>query len=216
MKIYVDSANLKDIKLAYEMGLCDGVTTNPSLIAKEGKPFQQTIAAICDVIDGDVHAEVLSLDYESIVEEGRELMKISPQVVVKIPMMHDGLRAVHTLANEGIRTNVTLIFSTCQAILSAKAGAYNISPFVGRLDDISTDGIQLVSEIAQVFEAHPDIETDIIVASIRHPLHVVQASLTGAEILTIPGNVLLQMEKHPLTDSGIAKFVEDSKKFVTA
>ena len=213
MKIFVDSANLETIQAAYELGLCDGVTTNPTLIAKENKPFEQAIKEICDAIDGDVNAEVVSLKAEDMIKEGRELAKISPQVVVKIPMCHDGLKAVHVLSQEGIRTNVTLIFSACQAILAAKAGANFISPFVGRLDDIAADGCGLISEIAGIFSMHPDISTEIIVASIRHPMHMVEAALTGAEIYTVPGKVLTQMEKHPLTDIGIAQFVKDAAKF---
>lgn len=213
MQIFIDSANLDEIKTAYEMGLCDGVTTNPSLIAKENKPFHQAIRDICELIDGDVSAEVIATDFEGMMQEGRELAAISKQIVVKIPMTHDGLRAVHQLAKEGIRTNVTLIFSTAQAILAAKAGAYNISPFIGRLDDIGQNGMELVEEICDVLGMQPDLETKVIVASIRHPRHVIDASLTGADILTVPQTVLAQMENHPLTTIGLEKFLADAKKF---
>lgn len=213
MKFYVDSANLEEILNAKALGLCDGVTTNPSLIAKEGKPMQQTIAAICECVDGPVHAEVLSLEYEQIVAEGRELAKIAPNVVVKIPMMHDGLKAVKTFADEGIKTNVTLIFSASQAMLAAKAGATNVCPFVGRLDDISQPGMDSIAQIAEIFSRYPQIDTEIIVASIRNPLHVIDSALCGADIFTVPAKVLTQMEQHPLTSAGIEKFLEDAKKF---
>lgn len=213
MKIYVDSADTAEIKAAQEVGLCDGVTTNPTLIAKTGKSMRQAIEDICAIVEGPVHAEVLSLDAEGIIKEGRELAKIASNIVVKIPMCNAGLKAVKTFADEGIATNVTLIFSTSQAILAAKAGATNVCPFVGRLDDISATGTELIHEIASVFSNYPAIETEIIVASIRSPLHVIESALTGAHIFTIPGKVLQQMEKHPLTDMGIAAFLEDAKKF---
>lgn len=213
MKIYVDSANLDDIKANLELGLCDGVTTNPTLIAKEGKSTKAAIEAICELVTGPVHAEVLSLDYDNILKEGRELAAIAPNVVVKIPMMHDALKAVKTFSDEGIKTNVTLIFSAAQAVLAAKAGATNVCPFVGRLDDISNHGTGLISDIAQIFQNYDSIETQIIVASIRNPLHVLEAAFTGADIFTIPSKVLTQMEKHPLTDAGIEAFLEDAKKF---
>jgi len=213
MKIYVDSADVKEIQAAKEVGLCDGVTTNPTLIAKTGKSMVQAIRDICAVVEGPVHAEVLSLDAAGILKEGRELAKIAKNVVVKIPMCNAGLRAVRRFADDGIQTNVTLIFSASQAILAAKAGATNVCPFVGRLDDISASGTGLISEIAAIFANYPAIKTEIVVASIRHPLHVIECARIGAHILTIPGNVLTQMEKHPLTDIGIAKFLEDAKKF---
>lgn len=213
MKIYVDSANLDEILWAKAVGLCDGVTTNPTLIAKEGKPMQQTIAAICECVSGPVHAEVLSLEYEKILKEGRELASIAPNIVVKIPMMHDGLKAVKTFAEEGIKTNVTLIFSASQAILAAKAGATNVCPFIGRLDDISQPGIESISQITEIFTQYPKINTEIIVASIRNPLHVIESALLGADIFTIPSNVITQMEKHPLSDAGITKFLKDAEKF---
>ena len=213
MKIYVDSADLNEIKAGLELGLCDGVTTNPTLIARTGKSMNQAISDICDIVDGDVHAEVLSLDADGIYAEGKELAAISDNIVVKIPMCHEGLKAVKRFSDEGIKTNVTLIFSTAQAILAAKAGASNVCPFVGRLDDISNPGTELIREIVAIFDNYPAIESEIIVASIRNPLHVIEPALAGAHIFTIPGNVLKQMEKHPLTDIGIAAFLEDAKKF---
>lgn len=213
MKIYVDSAQIDEIQAALNLGLCDGVTTNPTLIAKTGKSMEQCIRDICDIVPGPVHAEVLSLKYEDILAEGRQLASISENVVVKIPMMQDALRAVKTFANEGIQTNVTLIFSTSQAILAAKAGATNVCPFVGRLDDISIDGSQLIEDIMDVFSNYPSIDTEVIVASIRDPLHVLNACSSGAHILTIPSKVLTQMARHPLTDKGIEQFLEDAKQF---
>jgi transaldolase len=213
MKIYVDSADDSEIRAAKDIGLCDGVTTNPTLIAKAGKSMVKAISDICDLVEGPVHAEVLSLDEDGIVDEGRELAKISDNVVIKIPMCNAGLRAVKRFSDEGIKTNVTLIFSASQAILAAKAGAANVCPFVGRLDDISVSGTGLIREISTIFNHFPEIGTKIVVASIRGPLHVIDCALMGAHILTIPGNVLTLMEKHPLTDIGIAKFLEDAKKF---
>jgi transaldolase len=213
MKIYVDSANLNDIRQAQALGLCDGVTTNPTLIAKEQQALPQLIAEICAMVEGPVHAEVLSLDYESILKEGRELARIAPNVVVKIPMLHDGLKAVKTFTDEGIKTNVTLIFTASQAILAAKAGASNVCPFMGRLDDISQPGIDTIAQITEVFSRYPDLSTEVLVASIRNPLHVIESALCGADILTIPSAVLTQMEHHPLTDLGIQRFLEDAKKF---
>ncbi len=213
MKIYVDSADVKEIRAAKELGLCDGVTTNPTLIAKTGKSMTQAIRDICAIVDGPVHAEVLSLDQEGILKEGRELAKIARNVVVKIPLCNAGLKAVKQFAGEGIKTNVTLIFSASQAILAAKAGATNVCPFVGRLDDISADGVGLIKDIAAIFGKYPSIKTEIVVASIRTPLHVIECARAGAHVLTIPAAVLTQMEKHPLTEIGIAKFLEDAKKF---
>ena len=213
MKIYVDSADIAEIQAGLDLGLCDGVTTNPTLIARTGKSMDQAIRDICDIVDGDVHAEVLSLDAEGIYKEGKELAKISDNIVVKIPMCNEGLKAVKRFSDEGIKTNVTLIFSTAQAILAAKAGATNVCPFVGRLDDISITGTELIDEIVTIFDNYPAINSEIIVASIRNPLHVIEPALVGAHIFTIPGNVLKQMEKHPLTDNGIAAFLEDAKKF---
>ena len=213
MKIYVDSADINEIQAGLELGLCDGVTTNPTLVSRTGKSMTQAISDICEIVDGDVHAEVLSLDADGIYKEGKELATISENIVVKIPMCNEGLKAVKRFADEGIKTNVTLIFSTAQAILAAKAGASNVCPFVGRLDDISSPGTELIREIVTIFDNYPSIESEIIVASIRNPLHVIEPALVGAHIFTIPGNVLKQMEKHPLTDIGIAAFLEDAKKF---
>ncbi len=213
MKIYVDSADISEIESALALGLCDGVTTNPTLIAKTGKSMEQAIKDICSIVDGPVHAEVLSLDEEGIFKEGLELSRISDNIVVKIPMCHDGLKATKRFSEEGIDTNVTLIFSASQAILAAKAGASNVCPFVGRLDDISVTGTDLIDEIVSIFDNYPEIDTKIIVASVRSPMHVIDSALIGADIFTIPGKVLTQMEKHPLTDAGIAKFLEDAKKF---
>ncbi len=213
MKIYVDSGDISEIESALSLGLCDGVTTNPTLIAKTGKSMDQAIKDICSIVDGPVHAEVLSLDEEGIFKEGLELSKIADNIVVKIPMCHAGLKATKRFADEGIDTNVTLIFSASQAILAAKAGASNVCPFVGRLDDISVTGTSLIEEIVTIFDNYHEIDTQIIVASIRSPLHVIESALLGADIFTIPGKVLTQMEKHPLTDMGIAQFLEDAKKF---
>jgi len=213
MDIYVDSANLNDITTAAELGLCDGVTTNPTLIARETGSFQEILSGICKVVSGPVHAEVLSLDYEGIVKEGRELAKLADNIVVKIPMMEDGLKAAKTFKAEGIATNITLIFSAAQAILAAKAGATYICPFLGRLEDIGHDGLNLLAQIRGILDNNPDLDTQIIAASIRSPLHMVELSGMGVDILTAPGKVLKQMQNHPLTDAGIAQFVEDAKKF---
>jgi len=213
MKIYVDSADIAEIENGLSLGLCDGVTTNPTLIARTGKSMNDAIKDICSIVDGDVHAEVLSLEADAIYKEGKEFAKIADNIVVKIPMCHEGLIAVKRFADEGIKTNITLIFSTSQAILAAKAGASNVCPFVGRLDDISVPGNDLIHEIATVFDNYDAITSEIIVASIRNPLHVVEPALSGAHIFTIPGNVLTQMEKHPLTDNGIAAFLKDAEKF---
>ncbi|OGH04777.1 MAG: fructose-6-phosphate aldolase [Candidatus Lambdaproteobacteria bacterium RIFOXYD1_FULL_56_27] len=213
MDIYVDSANLNEIKAAKELGLCDGVTTNPTLIAKEGGSFTEILKKICEVVSGPVHAEVLSLDYAGILSEGRELAKIAENIVVKIPMLEAGLKAAKTLKEEGIPTNITLIFSAAQAILAAKAGATYICPFLGRLDDIGHDGLQLLGQIRAILDNNPDLDTQIIAASIRTPLHMVELSSMGVDILTAPEKVLKQMQKHPLTDAGIAQFLVDAKKF---
>ncbi|MDT8445262.1 MAG: fructose-6-phosphate aldolase [bacterium] len=213
MDIYVDSANLDEIRAAAELGLCDGVTTNPTLIAKEGGSFTGILAEICKIVSGPVHAEVLSLDYEGIVAEGQELAKISHNIVVKIPMLEAGLKAAKTLSEKGINTNITLIFSAGQAILAAKAGATYICPFLGRLDDIGADGLQLLSQIKTILEANPDLNTKIIAASIRTPAHMSELAMMGVDILTAPAKLLKQLQKHPLTDAGIAAFVEDAKKF---
>lgn len=213
MDIYVDSANLAEIKAAGELGLCDGVTTNPTLLLREGTNHIEMLQTIAKEVEGPVHAEVLSLDYKDIMKEALELAKMGDNIVIKIPMMNEGLKAAKSLKAEGIPTNITLIFSAPQAILAAKAGASYVCPFLGRLDDIGASGLMLLSQIRTIFDANPDLETGIIGASIRTPDHVIELAQMGVDILTIPAKVLAMMEKHPLTDSGIAQFTEDAKKF---
>jgi len=208
MKIFLDTANVDEIKIANDMGVICGVTTNPSLIAKEGRDFKQVINEITSIVDGPISAEVISLKHTEMVEEALELTKIHPNVVIKIPMTIEGLKAVNILSAKGIKTNVTLIFSTAQALLAARAGASYVSPFIGRIDDIGSKGIELIQEIASVFKIH-NIETEIIAASVRSPIHSIEAALAGAHIATIPYNVLTQMTKNPLTDIGIEKFLKD-------
>lgn len=208
MKIFLDTANVADIKEGASWGIVDGVTTNPSLVAKEGRDFKEVIKEITGIVDGPVSAEVISLKAEEMIEEAREVAKMHPNVVVKIPMTPDGLKAVSAVSKEGIKTNVTLVFSSNQALLAAKAGATYVSPFLGRLDDIGYEGMNLVREIVEIFDIY-GIETEVIAASIRHPLHVTEAALAGAHVATIPFNVLTQMAKHPLTDIGIDKFLKD-------
>ncbi|MCT4543837.1 MAG: fructose-6-phosphate aldolase [Vallitalea sp.] len=208
MKIFIDTANVSEISEANKMGIICGVTTNPSLIAKEGRDFKEVVTEITNIVDGPISAEVISLEAEGMVEEARELVKIHKNIVIKIPMTIEGLKAVKVLTTEGIKTNVTLIFSSTQALLAARAGATYVSPFIGRLDDIDTKGMTLVEDIAEIFSIH-NIRTEIIAASIRGPLHASQAALAGADIATIPYKVLLQMAKHPLTDIGIEKFLKD-------
>lgn len=208
MKIFIDTANVEEIKEANEMGVICGVTTNPSLIAKEGRNFQEVVKEITSIVDGPISAEVISLEADEMVKEARELVKIHKNIVIKIPMTIDGLKAVKTLSSEGIKTNVTLIFSTTQALMAARAGATYVSPFVGRLDDIDTVGIDLIEEIADIFAIH-GIETEIISASIRSPLHVSASARAGADIATIPYKVIVSMAKHPLTDIGIERFLKD-------
>ncbi len=211
MKFFVDSANVDEIKEAASLGIVDGVTTNPTLLAREeGKP-EEIFKKICETIDGPVNAEVVSLDWEGIVEEGRELAKIHENIVIKIPMTKDGLKAVKVFAQEGIKTNVTLIFSPIQALMAARAGATYVCPFVGRLDDIGQNGMDVIAEIKQIFDNYM-IETEIIVASIRHPMHVVESALIGADIATVPFSVIEKMIKHPLTDIGIERFLADWEK----
>ncbi|MEB2310533.1 MAG: fructose-6-phosphate aldolase [Sorangiineae bacterium] len=211
MKFFIDTGDLGEIKEAVAMGAIDGVTTNPSLLAKAGKPIRQAIADICEVVDGPVSAEVLSSEADAIVAEGRELAKIHKNVVVKVPLTIDGLKSVRRLKADGIRTNVTLCFSPTQALLAAKAGATYISPFVGRLDDHAEEGMQMVEQIVSIYGNY-DFETEVLVASVRHPLHVVEAALIGADVATIPFKVLTQLVKHPMTDLGLARFAEDAKK----
>ncbi|MDQ0243619.1 transaldolase [Bacillus fengqiuensis] len=211
MKIFIDTANVSDIKKAHDLGILSGVTTNPSLVAKEGVDFKERIKEICTITDGSVSAEVLSLNAEGMIEEGKELAKIAPNVTIKVPMTTDGLKAVSAFTKMGIKTNVTLIFSPNQALLAARAGASYVSPFLGRLDDIGHNGIELIKTIRKVFDLH-NIHTEIIAASIRHPLHAQQAALAGAHIGTMPYAVVEQMTKHPLTESGIEQFLFDWAK----
>ncbi len=211
MKFFIDTANIEEIKKAVDMGMVDGVTTNPSLIARENKPFQDIIKEICQVVDGPISAEVIALDAEGMVREGCELAAIHPNIVIKIPMTTEGLKAVKRLADEKIRTNVTLIFSASQALMAAKAGASYASPFVGRLDDISQNGMDLVSDIMNIYDNY-GYGTEVIVASIRNPIHVVDAALLGAHIATIPFKVIAQLARHPLTDLGMEQFLADWEK----
>jgi transaldolase len=208
VKIFIDTANVEEIKKANDMGVICGVTTNPSLIAKEGRDFIEVVTEITNIVDGPISAEVISLEAHKMVEEARELAKIHKNIVIKIPMTAEGLKAVKTLANEGIKTNVTLIFSAAQALLAARAGASYVSPFLGRLDDIGNEGMQIIEEIVEIFEVH-EIDTEIIAASIRHPLHAIDAARSGCHISTIPYSVIMQMLKHPLTDIGIERFLKD-------
>ena len=212
MEFFIDTADVAEIKAAHELGILDGVTTNPSLIAKTGKPFKAVVKEICSIVDGPVSAEVVATEKDAILKEGRELAKLAKNVVVKVPLIAEGLKAVKVFSAEGIKTNVTLCFSTNQALLAAKAGATYISPFVGRLDDISQDGMELIDEIKTVYENY-GFGTKILVASIRHPIHLKQAALIGAHVATIPFSVFGQLVKHPLTDSGLEKFLADAKKF---
>lgn len=211
MKFFIDTANLDEIKKANDLGILDGVTTNPSLIAKESKPFEAILKEICKEVDGPVSAEVVSLDAAGMVKEGKKLAKIHDNIVIKVPIIEEGLKAVKKFAAEGIKTNVTLMFGPLQALMAAKAGASYVSPFVGRLDDISTSGMDLVSDIATIFDNY-GYQTEIIVASVRSPMHVVEAALAGADIATIPFGVISQLIRHPLTDIGMEKFLADWKK----
>ena len=211
MKFFIDMANVDEIRECWEMGIIAGVTTNPSLIAKEGRDYRQTLKEIAGIVDGPISGEVRasSIKAEDMISEGREIAELHENMVVKIPMTAEGLKAVKQLSSEGIRTNVTLIFSAAQALLAARAGASYVSPFLGRLDDIATDGILLVEDIVTIFEGYPEIRTEVICASVRHPMHVVECAKTGADIATVPYKVLAQMMKHPLTEIGIEKFRKD-------
>lgn len=212
MRIFIDTANLKEIKEAADMGLLDGVTTNPSLVAKEGhKNFRDMLEKICAIVDGDISAEVVSTDCEGILKEGRELAKIHKNIVIKVPLIKEGLKAVKRFKEEGIKTNVTLCFSPSQALLAAKAGAYLVSPFVGRLDDISENGMDLIAKIRQIYDNY-GYQTQILVASIRHPMHFVDSCMIGADVCTMPFKVIEALAKHPLTDIGLEKFLADWKK----
>lgn len=211
MKLFIDSGNLRDIQAMVPLGIIDGVTTNPSLMAKEGGDPRQIIKTICDAVQGPVSAEVVATDFEGMVAEGRELAKIDTHVVVKIPFTRDGVRATHVLAGEGHRVNVTLIFSPTQALLAAKVGAAYVSPFVGRLDDIATDGMELIRQIVDIFDQF-EFTTEVLVASVRSPMHIVQAARMGADVCTCPVSVIDACFNHPLTDIGLAKFLKDWEK----
>ena len=214
MKFYIDTANVAEIREAYEMGIIAGVTTNPSLIAKEGRDYQETLKEIASFMEGPISGEVSadSETAEDMIKEGREIAALSKNMVVKIPMTAEGLKAVKVLSKEGIKTNVTLIFSATQALLAARAGAGYVSPFLGRLDDISSDGILLIQDIMDIFSQYPELETEVICASVRHPIHVLECAKTGADIATVPFKVLQQMIAHPLTDQGIEKVKADYHK----
>lgn len=211
MKFFIDSANIQEIREAASLGLLDGVTTNPSLVAKEGKEFRKLLEEICGIVNGPVSAEVVSTEYDGIMKEARDLAKIHNNIVVKVPLIKEGLKAVKSLKEEGIRTNVTLCFSPNQALMAAKAGAYFISPFVGRLDDISHIGMDLIQQIITIYRNY-GYETQVLVASVRHPIHVLEAAMMGADICTMPFKVIDQLIRHPLTDIGLEKFLADWKK----
>ncbi len=208
MKLFIDTANVDEIRKANDLGVICGVTTNPSLIAKEGRDFKEVVKEITSIVDGPISAEVISLESETMVKEAMELVKIHENIVIKIPMCLEGLKAVKALSAKGIKTNVTLIFSAAQALLAARAGATYVSPFVGRLDDIGQEGINLISEVSEIFSIH-GIETEIISASIRNPIHVTASAMAGAHIATVPYKIIEQMTKHPLTDAGIERFLKD-------
>ena len=208
MKFYLDTASVKEIQEAASLGLLDGVTTNPSLVAKEGRVFREVLVEICNIVDGPISAEVVSIEADAMVKEGRELAKIHKNIVVKLPLIAEGLKATKRLAAEGIRVNVTLCFSPTQALLAAKAGAWCVSPFIGRLDDISSNGMELIRQIVTIYKNY-DFKTYVLVASVRHPQHVVEAALAGGHICTMPFSIFQQMVKHPLTDIGLKKFLAD-------
>jgi transaldolase len=211
MLLYIDTANLDEIKAAHALGVLDGVTTNPSLIAKEKVDYGKRLGEICAVVKGPVSAEVIALDFDGMMKEGRERAKIAPNIVVKLPSTVEGLKACKAMSDEGIKTNMTLCFQAMQAMMVAKAGAFLVSPFVGRLDDISQDGMELIRQIRQIYDNY-GYQTKILAASIRHPLHMLQCALVGADVATVPFSVIQQVMKHPLTDSGVEKFLADYKK----
>ncbi|MEX0859283.1 MAG: fructose-6-phosphate aldolase [Balneolaceae bacterium] len=212
MKFFIDTANLDEIKEAHDMGVLDGVTTNPSLCAKIGvRDFEGHIAKICEMVDGDVSAEVVSTSYDEMVEEGRKISKIAENVVVKVPLIKDGIKAIKTFSEEGIKTNCTLCFSATQALIAAKAGATYISPFIGRVDDISTDGMQLIRDIIQIYDNY-GYQTEVLAASIRHPMHVLECAKAGADVATMPLSVIKGLLNHPLTESGLTRFLADWDK----
>lgn len=208
MKFFLDTANVKEIQEAASLGLLDGVTTNPSLVAKEGRSFKEVLIEICNIVDGPISAEVVSLEANAMVKEGKELAKIHKNIVVKVPLIAEGLKATKRMAAEGIKVNVTLCFSPTQALLAAKAGAWCVSPFIGRLDDISSNGMELIRQILTIYRNY-DFKTQVLVASVRHPQHVVEAALAGGHICTMPFSIFQQMVKHPLTDNGLKKFLAD-------
>jgi transaldolase len=215
MKFFIDTANLNEIREAYDLGVLDGVTTNPSLMAKEGISGHDNVMAhykaICEIVDGDISAEVIAVDYEGIIREGEILAELHPNIVVKVPMIRDGVKAIKYFSDKGIRTNCTLIFSAGQALLAAKAGASYVSPFVGRLDDVGTDGLQLVEQIVQIYSNY-GYQTEVLAASVRHTMHLLQCAEVGADVVTCPLNVITSLLNHPLTDIGLAKFLADHKK----
>jgi len=215
MKFFIDTANLEQIKEAQDLGVLDGVTTNPSLMAKEGIKGQENILKhyvdICNIVTGDVSAEVISTDFDGMVKEGEALAKLHKQIVVKIPMIKDGVKAIKYFSSKGIRTNCTLVFSAGQALLAAKAGATYVSPFIGRLDDVSTDGLRLIEDIRLIYDNYA-YETEILAASVRHPMHIINCAQIGADVVTCPLNAITALLKHPLTDSGLAQFLADAKK----
>ncbi|MCS6294878.1 MAG: fructose-6-phosphate aldolase [Nitrospira sp.] len=208
MKLYLDTANVKEIQEGANLGLIDGVTTNPSLVAKEGRSFKEMLLEICNMVDGPISAEVVGVESEAMIKEGRDLAKVHKNIVVKVPLIPEGLRATKKLSAEGIRVNVTLCFSPTQALLAAKAGAWCVSPFIGRLDDVSSDGMALIRQIVTIYKNY-DYKTQVLVASVRHPQHVVEAALAGGHICTMPYSVFQQLAKHPLTDIGLKKFLAD-------
>ncbi|WP_437914360.1 fructose-6-phosphate aldolase [Sorangium sp. So ce302] len=211
MKVFIDSGDIAEIKEAQSMGVIDGVTTNPSLLAKAGKPTKRAIAEICEVVDGPISAEVVAVEKDAILREGRELAKIHQNVVVKVPLIDEGLKAARIFASEGIKTNVTLCFSAAQALLAAKAGATYVSPFVGRVDDAAGDGMDLVLQVVTIFRNY-GLSTQVLTASVRHPVHFVQAAMIGSHAVTMPLKVIKQLTRHPLTDVGLAQFLADAKK----
>lgn len=211
MKFFIDTANLDEIKSAAAMGILDGVTTNPSLAAKESLPYRDLLAEICKIVPGPVSAEVIATEYKKMVKEAHDLVKIADNIVVKIPTILEGLKAIKTLTEDGIKTNATLVFSPSQALMVAKAGATYVSPFVGRLDDIASDGMDLIHRIVTIYRNY-DYETEVLVASTRHPMHLVESAMLGADVITLPYNVITKLLKHPLTDIGLEKFLADYKK----
>ncbi len=211
MKFFIDTANVAEIKEAASMGVLDGVTTNPSLAARETAPYKEILKEICQIVSGPVSAEVISTDHDGMIKEAEELVKIADNIVIKIPTILEGLKAIKTLSGRGIKTNATLVFSASQAILVAKAGASYVSPFIGRLDDISTDGMELIAQIVNIYHNY-DFTTEVLVASVRHPMHLVESAMLGADVITMPFKVIKGLIKHPLTDIGLEKFIEDYKK----